>query len=176
MTNTSDVTEDPCAPTFDANGGVVAATASQAACANTGITAPNTARRQHHQPGAAMPGQPVRRAAGRLDHAGRRTRPDPVGGRQLHPRFLPGLTASVDYYQIKLASSIGQIPLAASLTNCLNTGNSVFCNLIKRSSNGGLFGTSVSNNGYIVGTNVNVGAGTTSGLDLQAAYRLRSTA
>jgi outer membrane receptor protein involved in Fe transport len=39
-----------------------------------------------------------------------------------------------------------------------------------RASNGTLFGTSQQGGGYIVGTNVNVGSTSTSGIDLQATY------
>ncbi len=93
-------------------------------------------------------------------------------GMTFTPSFLSGLTASVDYYHIKIDGTIGAIPLGVILQRCLDTGDPEFCSRIDRASNGTLFGTSVTNGGFISGTNVNVGSNKFSGIDIQANYNL----
>jgi outer membrane receptor protein involved in Fe transport len=88
------------------------------------------------------------------------------------PAFIRGFTASVDYYQIKLTDIIGAIPLGVTLTRCLQSGDPQFCQGVVRAQNGILFGTTVGAGGYINGSNINVGAGTNSGVDVQASYIL----
>jgi iron complex outermembrane receptor protein len=160
VTNTSDVSDDPCAA-----GSANPATAAQ--CANTGVTA---AQYGH------IPNCPANQCAV-LTGGNPVLKPESADtysvGFTARPRFVPGFTASVDYYRIELENEVGSIPLDVAFNNCLTTGNPTFCSLIKRNpSNGTIFGTVVGGGGYIVGTNVNVGAGENSGIDFQAAYKL----
>jgi outer membrane receptor protein involved in Fe transport len=158
VTNTSKVAVDACAgPT---------PTASLAQCANTGVTA---AQYGH------IPQCPANQCAtlqgGNLGLAPEKANTYTVGF-LLTPRFLPGFTASVDYFHIKLNGIINNIPLAISYNNCLNTGDPIYCaNVIRNPSNGILFGTTVGAGGYIAGTNVNVASQLLTGIDLQAGYK-----
>jgi len=167
VTNTSDVSEDPCAG--DANN---PATASLAACENTGVTAA-----QYGDGGSTnlIPQCPAGQCAllngGNPDLKPERANTFSVG-MTLRPAMIPGLVASVDYYRIKLKDKITNIPLSVALNNCLDSGDPTFCALIRRAPNGILFGTSVTGGGYISGTVVNIGGALNSGLDFQAAYNL----
>jgi outer membrane receptor protein involved in Fe transport len=158
VTNTSDVPIDPCAgPT---------PTASRAACANTGVTT------QY----GLIPQCPANQCAtltgGNVDLSPETANTYTVGV-LITPKAVPGLNLSVDYWHIKLKQIITNIPLDVSLTECLNSGNPVFCaNIVRNPVNGILFGTTVGAGGYISGTNVNVASEELDGLDVQAAYRL----
>jgi iron complex outermembrane recepter protein len=86
------------------------------------------------------------------------------------PRFLPGFDFSVDYYDIDVKGAVGTVPSATALSQCEDTGNATYCNLIQRGPTGILFGTGAGS-GYIVGTNVNVGFLKTTGIDFSGNYR-----
>jgi iron complex outermembrane receptor protein len=159
-TNTSVVSEDPCAL-----GAVEPATAAQ--CANTGVS-------------AARYGQIPQCPAGQcaiLQGGNTQLNPETAKtftvGALMRPRFVPGLTFSVDYFHIKQTNLIGSISIDVSLQRCLTTGDQRFCSLIVRNPvNGIIYSTTPGVLGYITGTSVNVGAGTLSGLDLQGSYTL----
>ncbi|MEW5687517.1 MAG: TonB-dependent receptor [Pseudomonadota bacterium] len=159
VTNTSQVSEDPCAA------GAVNP-ASLQACLNTGITAAQYGvipQCPSGQCAVLNGGNPV------LAPETAKTFTVGVTGR---PSFIRGFTASVDYYHVDLKDIIGAIPLGVILQRCLSTGDQNFCSQIVRAQNGILFGTTAGAGGYINGTNVNVGAGVTSGVDVQASYVL----
>jgi outer membrane receptor protein involved in Fe transport len=161
VTNTSVVSEDPCAKN-------AAHPASQAACANTGVTAAQYLNQ-------TIPQCPANQCA-TLTGGNANLQPETADtytlGGVFTPRFLPGFQASVDYYHIDLQGIISNIPLGVSLTNCL-AGNKVYCaNIVRNPSNGILFGTTVGAGGYIVGNNVNVAQEIVQGLDIQGSYRL----
>jgi outer membrane receptor protein involved in Fe transport len=87
--------------------------------------------------------------------------------------MLPNFTGSIDYYNIKMEDVVGTIGADVIMSNCLDTGDPKYCSQIVRSPNtGGLVGNSIASGGYIVQTNVNIGAAEISGIDLQAAYKL----
>jgi outer membrane receptor protein involved in Fe transport len=158
VTNTSDVPIDPC--------GGPTPTASQAACANTGV-----------KPGqyGNIPQCPANQCAellgGNIDLSPEKANTYTIGA-LLTPRFIPGFTASVDYWHINLSDIITNIPLAVSMNECLTTGNPTFCqNIVRNPVNGNLFGNSVGA-GYIVGTFVNVASQQLDGIDFQAGYKL----
>ncbi|HEY2358211.1 MAG TPA: TonB-dependent receptor, partial [Phenylobacterium sp.] len=167
VTNTSLVGVDPCAPL---NGAPATATAAQ--CANTGVTAAQygnggTTNRIIQCPA----GQCAVLNSGNPDLQPERANTYSVGF-TVTPRFAPGFTGSLDYYDIRLNNTIAQIPLAFTLNQCLNTGNPVYCNNVVRAPNGGLFGTSVAGGGFINGTLFNTASGETSGIDIQATYNM----
>ena len=160
VTNTSQVSEDPCAA-----GAVRPATL--AACMNTGVTAA-----QYGVIPQCPSGQCAVRTGGNplLDPETARTF---TVGFTARPAIIRGFTASVDYFEIDLKNIIGAIPLGVILRRCLDTGAQQFCSQINRApGNGIIFGTSAVNGGFINGTAVNIGAGTTSGIDVQANYNL----
>ncbi len=160
VTNTSDVPEDPCARDADDP-------ASQAECANTGVT-----------PGqyGNIPQCPAEQCAvltgGNTNLTPEIAKTFTVGF-TTRPSFLPGFTASVDYYRIKIDNQIGTIPLDVILTRCLETGDDFFCaQVLRNPSNGILFGTTAGAGGYINGQTVNVAKVVNEGFDFQASYNL----
>jgi len=159
VTNTSDVGEDDCA------GATPTATLEQ--CARTGVTAA-----QYGHIAQCPADQCATLTGGNTALAPEKANTYTVGF-LLTPKFLPGFTASVDYFHIKLNGIIDIIPLAISYNNCLNTGDPTYCaNVVRNPANGILFGTTAGAGGYIVGTNVNVASQELSGIDIQAAYKL----
>ncbi len=90
-----------------------------------------------------------------------------VGG-VLEPSFIPGLTASVDFYRIKVDNLIGTVAPTLALTQCLTTGNAYFCSLIHRGQGGTLHATE---DAYFSVINVNTGSLKTSGVDVSLNYR-----
>jgi len=85
----------------------------------------------------------------------------------LQPRFAPGLSVSIDYFDIKVKGYIGGVDAQTVISQCLQNGNPDFCSLFHRDPTiGVLFG----NNGYIEATNQNTGFLQTSGVDVAANY------
>jgi iron complex outermembrane receptor protein len=166
VTNTSDVSVDPCSPLVPG----AQATASLAACQRTGVTAA-----QYGNGGSSntIPQCPSGQCAV-LTGGNTVLTPEKANtyslGFTTRPSFIPGLIASADYYSISVADELGTIPLPVILNKCLTSG--LLCNLIKRAPNGILFGTSVNGGGYISGTTVNVAQQKTSGVDVQVAYNM----
>ncbi|MFP1131833.1 TonB-dependent receptor domain-containing protein [Asticcacaulis sp. W401b] len=90
------------------------------------------------------------------------------------PRFVPGLSVSLDYFKVRIEDYIGTISPTVALSQCVQTGNPVFCGLIHRDPlTGAIFGPGA-DGGYIVGTNVNTGYLETKGWDVNAAYTLQT--
>ena len=92
-------------------------------------------------------------------------------GAVLTPHMLPGFSASVDYFNIKVNQVIQPLDPNIVLNACAQNGTPSLCALVHRvaSNNYSLYlGTA----GYVVGTNVNAGFLKTSGIDVDATYRL----
>ena len=88
------------------------------------------------------------------------------------PSQIPHFTGSIDYYHIAVNGLISTLPPGIILLNCANSGNPLYCSQIVRSPNtGGLTGASIASGGYIVQTDVNIGAALVSGIDLQLSYK-----
>jgi outer membrane receptor protein involved in Fe transport len=89
------------------------------------------------------------------------------------PTMVPGLTGSLDFWQIKIDGEIGTYPANVLMTNCLATGNPVFCSQLVRdpNTNFSLQGATVAGGGYILQTNQNIASQLQSGIDLETAYR-----
>jgi iron complex outermembrane recepter protein len=84
-------------------------------------------------------------------------------GGVFQPSFVPGLSLTVDYYDIKVENAIGIIGQQTSLDECINGGGeAIFCGNIVRGSNGIL--TSVN------ALNLNTGSFAVSGIDTQLRY------
>lgn len=90
-----------------------------------------------------------------------------VLGTVLEPPFVPGLTLSLDYFDIEIEGLVGVIDPNITLRQCMANGDPIFCNLIKRGVGGTLFATSDS---YISTLNVNTGSLRTTGVDVTASY------
>ena len=78
---------------------------------------------------------------------------------------MNNLSATLDYWNIKVENQIGIVPSATAITQCLNSGQ--FCNLIHRDVQGSLW---LSGGGFVTGTNQNLGSIQTSGIDLTLNY------
>jgi iron complex outermembrane receptor protein len=157
--------EDPCAPSeLD---GSLAATFAQ--CANTGVTQAQYTNKSIPQ-GTA--GQLTQLQGGNPNLSPEKADTYTVG-LNFHPSALPDLSGSIDYYHIKMKNLVGALPADLIMTNCLETGDPTYCSqIVRQPLTGTLNGASVANGGYIVQTNVNIGAGTLDGIDLQSAYKV----
>jgi outer membrane receptor protein involved in Fe transport len=166
---------DPCAPTTNSQGVVTGPpAASLAQCLRTVAPENQAAFTTLYNSGLIPQG-----TAGQLSQLqGGNTALKPeqadtyTFGLNFTPTMLRDFNASVDYWRIKLKGTVGTLPASTVLTNCLNSGNPVYCSLINRSpATGGLTGASVASGGYIVQTNLNIGAQDLAGIDLQSTYR-----
>ena len=82
------------------------------------------------------------------------------------PTFAPGLSLSVDYYDIDIQSAISQVGGSVTMQLCYLEGDMDACSRIQRNANGQLWvGT-----GNVVDTQINIGGIATSGVDINAAY------
>ncbi|MBY0510622.1 MAG: TonB-dependent receptor [Rhodospirillaceae bacterium] len=90
-------------------------------------------------------------------------RADTMGlGAVLRPRFIPGLTASADFYNIKIDDAI-QTVNAATLVNQCFAGNTVLCAQITRNSAGTI--------SQVLVQPVNLARQVSRGIDFEATYR-----
>lgn len=152
-----DGSEDPCAGTPSNPKGPL--TAADTGCLAQGLSvgqviAPNPASQYNGLQGGNLGLQP--------EIADTWT-----AGVVLQPRFLPGFSASVDWFNIKVKDAIQGIGADTIVTQCTNTSDPFFCNLIHRDASGSLWRTS---NGYVVDTAQNIGYASTKGIDVSAAY------
>lgn len=92
-------------------------------------------------------------------------------GLSLTPTALPGFSASVDYYHIKLENQIGTYPFAAILNGCLIADNPIYCSQIVRTPEGSLTGATVAGGGYFLQEDFNLGVSIVSGFDVGMNYR-----
>lgn len=118
--------QDPCASTRNANGNLVAPSATRAQCRNTGL--PDNL---YGSEAIACPEGSCTTRNGGFD-----VRPETAYtktfGLVLKPRFLRGLTLSVDRYLIDLNDSIGYNDASYYLNGCLATGQEFFCSGVVR--------------------------------------------
>jgi outer membrane receptor protein involved in Fe transport len=84
------------------------------------------------------------------------------------PDFIPGLNISVDYFDIKLDKRIGTIGANLIITNCVNTLNPFYCNLVHRDANNSIW---LSPQGFVTDTTLNTGGLKTDGIDINGGYR-----
>lgn len=88
------------------------------------------------------------------------------------PSSVPGLTVSVDYFNISVDDFISEgIPAQTLLDNCLDTGDATFCDLFTRGPGGTLQSGLVPDSGFDARFR-NIAALETSGIDLQIRYGL----
>ena len=80
------------------------------------------------------------------------------------PSYVPGLSAEIDYYDIKIENVIEALGGNTILKECLSTG--VLCNEIHRSATGTLWGQS----GFVIDTEQNVGQLEEKGIDVDVNY------
>jgi iron complex outermembrane recepter protein len=92
-------------------------------------------------------------------------------GLTLTPGALPGFSASLDYYHIKLTNQVGNYPFATILNGCLLDNNPIYCSQIVRTPAGALTGATVAGGGYFLQKDFNLGVSVVSGFDLEMNYR-----
>jgi outer membrane receptor protein involved in Fe transport len=147
------MSEDPCA------GATPTATAAE--CANTGVD-------------ASQYGTIADSPAGQYNFIGggnpllQPEKSDTVSfGFIFTPSFAEGLIVSADYFNIEIEDAISNIPPDFTLTQCLTTGDSFFCDKIHRGAATGTLWVGTDN---IEGTDVNIGLLEREGVDLQVSY------
>ncbi|MFV0622496.1 TonB-dependent receptor domain-containing protein [Sphingomonas sp. ac-8] len=93
----------------------------------------------------------------------------------LKPRFLPGLTISVDRYLIDLDDSIGYNNYDFFRDGCLSSGNDFFCSMFVRNADGTLYSPTTTNaqSGYVRRGTTNYYQSKSYGWDFQGQYALR---
>ena len=157
--------QDPCAGVVDNDPNTPSPTATAAQCALTGVTAAQYGR---------VPVCPSETCNGFFG-GNPALKPEEAdtytAGVVLTPTFVPRLTLSVDYFNIKVKDYIGTIPVPLTISQCFATGDPFFCSLFQRNPrNGALFGADATTLGYVTATNLNTGELGTSGLDIGASY------
>jgi len=91
-----------------------------------------------------------------------------TGGIVLTPRFLPGFSASVDYFNIRVNNAIQGIGADEIVGECTATADPFFCGLVRRDPTGSLWR---SPNGFVTNVTQNIGSVKTSGIDANVSYR-----
>jgi iron complex outermembrane receptor protein len=86
---------------------------------------------------------------------------------------IKDLTVTLDAFKIDIQNTVSTVDSTVALTQCLTTGNPVFCNLIKRDALGSLWLSPNGPAGFVAATTTNIGSLGTSGLDVGASYRQR---
>ena len=156
------VGNDPCA-------GVPTATLVQ--CEHTGVTPAQYGDGVH----ANNITQCVSGQCGQVIEGNTQLKPEQADtwslGLTLTPGALPGFSASLDYYHIKLTNQVGNYPFATILNGCLLDNNPIYCSQIVRTPAGALTGATVAGGGYFVQKDFNLGVSVVSGFDLEMNYR-----
>jgi outer membrane receptor protein involved in Fe transport len=83
---------------------------------------------------------------------------------------IKNLTITLDAFKLNIKDAIQAVNAQSVFTQCLTTGNPLYCNLIHRDSLGSLWLTT---GGYVEAGTTNIGSQGTSGLDVGASYRTR---
>jgi len=161
-----DGTQDPCAaaiaPAPNPNN-LLTTGVSAAQCAHSGVTAAqygNIAPNPAAQYNGLLGGNP---------NLTPETADTYSVGFVFAPRFVPNLSVSVDYFNIKLKGTVGAIGGDTILLNCIATGDPTYCNAVHRGPGGTLWR---SPDGFISDLNTNAGSLATKGIDLKASYRV----
>ena len=53
-------------------------------------------------------------------------------GAVITPASVPGLTLTIDYFDITIEDQIASVSAKTALDNCISTGSAVYCGLINR--------------------------------------------
>ena len=91
-----------------------------------------------------------------------------TAGVVLQPRWVPGLTFTVDYFDLKIRQLISMVGVQTIMTQCLATGDPFLCSKIHRAPGNGSLWTSQA--GFVDATRTNVGGLRTRGFDLNGTY------
>lgn len=155
QTRTLTPTQDPCAGATP--------TASLADCAYSGVTAA--------QYGTIAPNPSGQYSF--VSGGNSNLRPETADTTTIGLVFTPdglfnGFNLTLDYFDIKVDGYVSSVPGALSLSQCVATGNPVYCDLIQRDpTTGSLW---IGSQGVIDGRLTNAGSLRTAGLDVTAGY------
>jgi iron complex outermembrane recepter protein len=86
----------------------------------------------------------------------------------LTPRFLSNFTLSVDAFKIKVKDLIGSFGADFTLSQCVQTGDPLFCSRINRAAGSGSLWVG---NSFVDNPTTNLGSSMTQGIDVNASYR-----
>ena len=152
--NLVDLPDDPCG---------LSMTASQSACANTGLAA------NLYGTDLKSPADQYNILQGGNEMVAPEESTSFTVGLVATPAFIDGLTLTLDYFDINVEGGIDNIPAATALQKCLDTGIDAFCNLINRHpTNGSLWLTG----GYISAQTTNLSEENVEGVDIIFDYDL----
>ena len=84
----------------------------------------------------------------------------------VQPSFFPGLSASIDYYDIKIADGIGSLSIQQTVDLCYQ-GNQAICNLVVQGTLNGAHTISL-----VKSAPVNLASERARGFDIEASYRI----
>ena len=84
----------------------------------------------------------------------------------LQPRWVPGLSITVDYFDIKIDDTITTFGSPNTWTACYANNDPAACDRINRNPNGQLW----IGQGHVVDTNINIGSLSTTGYDVNIGY------
>jgi outer membrane receptor protein involved in Fe transport len=148
--------DDPCAGS--------APSASEEQCALTGVTA---AQYGHIRklPGSSI--ESYNAIVGGNPDLLPETATTKTFGVVIEPRFIPGLSATIDWWQIKLNGAVAEVGADFTMQSCIETGDPLFCSRIHRDSSGSLWLTP---QGFVDDRNINVGAFNPRGIDVGANF------
>ena len=147
---------DPCA------GVVPEATIEQ--CARTGVTAAQYGRIAASPNPDVIPYNAISGGNPALDPEKATTK---SVGVVLRPSFIPGLNATVDWFDISLRGAIELIGPTIIMDTCLGTGDSLHCSRIHRDANGSLWQTL---DGFVDNRAANIGSIKLRGVDVGLTY------
>lgn len=91
-------------------------------------------------------------------------------GLVLEPRFLPGFSATIDWWDIRLKDAVAYVGGDTIMFNCVGSGDPLFCERIHRDPNGSLW---LSDQGFIDTRLFNIGEYRVAGIDFGFNYRRR---
>ena len=91
-----------------------------------------------------------------------------TAGLVLEPAFLHGLTATIDWWEIRLEDAVAYVPGDTIVANCMGTEDPTFCERIHRDANGSLW---LSPEGFIDTRLFNIGSLELQGVDIGINYR-----
>jgi iron complex outermembrane recepter protein len=159
--------DDPCAPDNINDGTATRAANCQALFTQLGLS-PAQVAAFTGDTSASIPG-----VAGGNPNLREETAETFTAGVIIRPRFIPGLTLSADFYDVKIQDAVSTPSLSTVATLCVDapTIDNVFCDAIDRNP-----GTNAAAPGVVSGFRLlpqNVAQFTTKGIDFSASYRFR---
>jgi len=84
----------------------------------------------------------------------------------LTPRFAPGLTMTVDWFNIKIDNTVSTFGAENTLDACYNNDDAAACSRILRNASGALWFS----DGNVINTNINIGSLEAEGIDVNIGY------